>query len=135
MILRKLDPDTLAPPHGWAQTVVATGSRFVFASGQVAARTDETPAAGPTDYQGQANRATANAYEAIIAGGATVADIVRLTIYVVDPTPENLEALYRGIGEAGHEYGARRTAMTLIGVTGLSDPRYKVEMEATALID
>lgn len=132
MTLEKINPDTLAHPHGYAQVVVATGSRLVLASGQIGIDTDEKLAGD--DYRSQTQRAAANAYAAINASGATPADIVRFTMYVVDPTPENLNEVYAGLGAAGKEAGAKATAMTLIGTTGLSTPGALVEIEATAVI-
>jgi enamine deaminase RidA (YjgF/YER057c/UK114 family) len=135
MALQKINPDTLAPPHGHAQVVVATGSRFVFTSGQVAIDVDEQLLGSGPDYRVQGHRAAMNAYAAVTAAGATPADIVRFTVYVVDPAQENLEQLYVGLGEAAREARAKLTAMTLIGVTGLSLPGAVVEIEATAVID
>ena len=56
-------------------------------------------------------------------------------IYVVDPTADNLEQLYVGLGEAGAEAGAKATATTLVGVTALSLQGAVVEIDATALMD
>lgn len=133
MTLEKINPDTLAHPHGYAQVVVATGSKFVVASGQIGVDTQEKLVGD--DYRSQTHRAALNAYAAISASGATPADIVRFTMYVVDPTPEHLDEVYAGLGRAGKEAGAKATAMTLVGITGLSTPGAVVEVEATAVID
>ncbi|NBE49993.1 RidA family protein [Streptomyces boluensis] len=132
MTIEKINPDTIAPPHGHAQVVVATGSKLVFASGQVGIDKDEKLVGD--DYRSQGHRAALNAYAAISASGATPADIVRLTVYVVDPAQKNLEELYAGLGAAAKEAGAKTTAMSLIGITGLSMPGAFVEIEATAII-
>lgn len=138
MTLEKINPDTLAQPHGFAHVVVATGSRLVFATGQIAIDKEANLlGAGPDgpDYREQAYHAALNAYAAITGGGATPADIVRFTVYVIDPAQENLEELYAGLGQAAKEAGAKRTAMTLIGITGLSTPGAVVEIETTAIMD
>jgi enamine deaminase RidA (YjgF/YER057c/UK114 family) len=134
MTLEKINPETLPPPHGHAQVVVASGSRFVFTSGQIGVDVTESLVGDDTDYRAQGRQAAANAYAAIEAGGATAADIVRFTVYVVDPVEENLDQLYTGLGEAARTAGAKLTAMTLIGITGLSTPGAVVEIEATAVI-
>jgi enamine deaminase RidA (YjgF/YER057c/UK114 family) len=134
MTLQKINPDTLAPPHGHIHAVVATGNNIVFASGQVAIDLEEN-LQGFNDYCEQGYRAALNAYAAISSSGATPADIVRFTVYVVDPVESNLEPLYDGLGRAAREVGAKRTAMTLIGITGLSIPGAVVEVEATAVFD
>ncbi len=133
MTLEKINPDSIAPPHGHAQVVVATGSKFVFVSGQVGIDKEESLVG--TDYRSQGRQAALNAYSAVSASGATPADIVRFTVYVVDPTEENLEELYAGLGAAAKEAGAKLTAMSLIGITGLSMPGARVEVEATAVFD
>lgn len=129
----KINPDTLVRPHGFAQVVVASGSRTVITSGQVGIDADGKLAG--SDYRSQARRAAENVYAAVAAGGGTPADIVRLMIYVVDPTESCLNDLYHGLAEAAREAGAGRTAMTLIGVTGLSEPEWLLEIDATAILE
>ncbi|GHE88808.1 enamine deaminase RidA [Amycolatopsis deserti] len=129
----KIDPDTLARPHGFAQVVVAQGSRIVVTSGQVGVDTDGKLVG--SDHRSQAQRAAENVYAAVAAAGGTPADIVRLMIYVVDPTEATLNDLYQGLAAAAREAGAGRTAMTLVGVTALSEPGWLVELDATAILD
>ncbi|GAB3680938.1 RidA family protein [Saccharopolyspora tripterygii] len=129
----KINPDALARPHGFAHVVVATGSRTVVTSGQVGVDADGKLVG--TDYRSQARRAAECIYAAVAAAGGTPTDIVRLMLYVVDPTESNLNDLYQGLGEAAREAGAGRTVMTLIGVTALSEPGWLVEMDATAILD
>jgi enamine deaminase RidA (YjgF/YER057c/UK114 family) len=133
MSLQKINPDTLARPHGFAQIMVGAGNRIVVTSGQVGIDTHYNVVG--SDYRSQARQAAENVYLAIAAAGGTVADIARLMLYVVDATPANLEAVYAGLGEAGAAAGASATAMTLIGVTALSDPSWLVEIDATAILD
>ncbi|MET7519259.1 hypothetical protein ABZS88_38685 [Streptomyces sp. NPDC005480] len=56
-----------------------------------------------------------------------------MMVYVVDPTQENLEKLYVGLAKATSEAGGSTTAMTLIGVVGLSTPGALVEADMTAI--
>lgn len=135
MILEKINPDSLPKPHGFTQAVVATGSRFVYTSGQVGIDKDSNLVGGERDYRAQGRQAATNIYEALVAAGAKASDIVRLMMYVVDPSADNLEQFYAGFGEAGREVGAKSTSMVLIGVTALSVPGAVVELDATALID
>jgi enamine deaminase RidA (YjgF/YER057c/UK114 family) len=133
MTIKKINPETLARPHGFAQIVVATGSKIVYTSGQVGIDADYNLAG--SDYRSQARRAAENVYAAITAAGGTPSDIVRLMVYVVDATESNLEELYAGLAEAGQAAGAGTTTMTLIGVTALSEPGWLLELDATAVID
>ena len=135
MAIQKINPDTLMKPHGFAQVTVATGSKFVFTSGQVAVDGDGKLVGDGPDYRAQGYQAARNVYAALAAAGAEPSAIARLTIYVVDSSDANLEELYAGLGEAASEVGARSTATTLIGVASLSVRGAAVELEATALID
>ncbi len=65
---------------------------------------------------------------ALIEAGARLDDVVRTRIYVTQA--EDIEAVGRAHREA---FGAARPATTGI-VTGLLDPRWRVEIEAEALI-
>jgi enamine deaminase RidA (YjgF/YER057c/UK114 family) len=135
MTIEKIRPESLAKPHGYAHAVVATGSRFVFTSGQTPVdQAGELVGEGP-DYRVQGRQAATNLYTALSAAGAAATDIAHMTIYVVDATDENLQELYAGLGEAGQEVGAKSTATTLLGVAAIAVPGAIVEIEAVALTD
>lgn len=134
MAIEKLNPDTMPKPHGWTQVAVATGSKTIFSAGQAGADLDGNMV-GP-DYKSQAAQTLRNIYAAVAAGGGSPADIVRLMVYVVTPTREDLDACYAGIGIAMKEAGARAVPMTLICVSGLdAGEGAVVEMDVTAVID
>lgn len=135
MTIEKMWPDTMPPTHGWPQVTVATGSKLVFTSGQVGQDTDEKMVAARDDYEGQMYQSMMNGYAGITAAGGQPSDVVRLMIYVVDPTPENLEKVYAGFGRALKDVGTKPAGMTLIGVSGLSDPEHSVEIDMTAVLD
>jgi enamine deaminase RidA (YjgF/YER057c/UK114 family) len=135
MAIQKINADALPKPHGFAHAVVATGATTVYTSGVVGIDADENLAGGDRDYRAQAYQATKNAYAALAAAGASPADVVRLMLYVVDPTQENLDEVYAGFGKAVGDGGGKSTAMTLIGTSGLSLTGAVVEIDATALID
>ena len=135
MTIHKIKPDTMPPTHGYPQVIVATGTKLVFTSGQVALNTDEKLVANRTDHEGQTYQSVLNGYAGIAASGGQPTDVVRLMIYVVDPTPDNLEKVYAGYGKALAELAAKPSAMTLIGVSGLSDPDHTVEIDLTAVLD
>ncbi|MEJ7770596.1 MAG: Rid family hydrolase [Geodermatophilaceae bacterium] len=70
---------------------------------------------------------------ALSAAGATIEDVVKSTFYVVDYNPDVLGAL----GEASAAVFGEESpvfAVTLLGVAALADPRYLVEIEATAVL-
>ena len=67
---------------------------------------------------------------AVEAAGASAADLVKLTMYVTDWTPDQLGEL--GAGLAAVE-GVPRVPASLIGVSILFEPGYRIEIEAVAV--
>jgi len=61
--------------------------------------------------------------------GAGVDDVVRTRMFITDPS--HGEEVGRAHGEV---FGSVRPAATLVVVAGLLDPRWKVEIEAEAVI-
>lgn len=79
------------------------------------------------DVAGQCDQALRNIEAALMAAGATLADVVRVHYYLpdADDFPACWPVLQRWLGEI-------RPAATML-VSGLADPRMKIEIEATAL--
>ena len=134
MPVEVLNPEGLPKPDLYRQVGIATGSRLVFLAGQVARDADGAPV-GAGDLAAQVEQAFRNVTIAIGAVGGTFADIAKLTVYVVDWSPEKLEALGEGVGRVSAELGIDpRKPFTLIGVTSLGEPDLLVEVEATAVL-
>ncbi|HEY7927064.1 MAG: RidA family protein [Candidatus Dormibacteria bacterium] len=131
MGLERLNPPELPVPRGYSQVVVARGSRTVYVAGQVAADADGKVVA-PGDVVGQARQAFVNLRTALEAAGATIADVARVTWYVVGYRAELLPELAAARREV---FGDHAPASTLIGVESLATPEYLVEAEAVAVID
>jgi enamine deaminase RidA (YjgF/YER057c/UK114 family) len=131
MGLERLNPAELPVPRGYSQVVVARGSRTVYVAGQVAADADGKVVA-PGDVVGQARQAFVNLRTALEAAGATIADVARVTWYVVGYRAELLPELAAARREV---FGDHAPASTLIGVESLATPEYLVEAEAVAVID
>jgi len=66
---------------------------------------------------------------ALEESGATISDIVRTRTFLVDAA--DAEAVQRAHGEA---FGEIRPASTMVVVRAFLDPRWKVEVEAEAVI-
>jgi enamine deaminase RidA (YjgF/YER057c/UK114 family) len=130
MTVTKLNPPALPTPMGYSQVVVATGSRMVFVAGQVALDREGNLVA-PGDVVGQARQAFANLRAAIEAAGASIADVAKITWYVVGYRSEllpELAAARNGVFD-GHA-----PASTLVGVGALAQPQFLVEVEAVAVV-
>lgn len=134
MPVELLNPEGLPKPEHYRQLAVATGSRTVYLSGQVARDADGTPV-GPGDLAAQVEQAYRNVATALAAVGGSFADVAKLTVYVVDWTPDKLGALGEGVGRVAADLGIDPVKpITLLGVAGLGEPDLLVEVEAIAVL-
>jgi enamine deaminase RidA (YjgF/YER057c/UK114 family) len=129
MAVTLINPDDLVEPQGYTHVAVATGSRLVFISGQVA-QDAEGEIVGIGDLAAQTEQALGNVGIALKAAGATFGDVAKTTIYVVDWRPEKMADLMEGLSRT--EVG-QPGPTTLIGVAALADPRLLVEFDVTAV--
>jgi enamine deaminase RidA (YjgF/YER057c/UK114 family) len=135
MTVEVMNPDGLPKPDMYRQVAVATGSRMVFVAGQVA-RNDQGEPVGAGDLAAQVDQAFRNVATAIEAAGGTFADVAKLTVYVVDWSPDKMQALGDGVGRAAAVADVDPLKpITLIGVTALGEPDLLVEIEAIAVLD
>lgn len=135
MAVRTLDPETLPRSEVYAQLSIASGSRLVHLSGQVARDADGGPV-GQGDLAAQTAQAFRNVGAALHAAGATFDDVAKLTVYVVDWRPEKMAQLGEGLQQvAGELRGDPRRPITLIGVSALGEPDLLIEIEAIAVLD
>lgn len=135
MAVELLNPDGLPKPDVYRQVAVATGSKLVFLAGQVARSADGAPVGGG-DLVAQVEQAVLNVHTGVTAAGGTFADIVKLTVYVVDWSPEMMGALGDGMARAAASLSIDPVRpITLIGVAALAEPDLLVEIEAVAVLD
>jgi enamine deaminase RidA (YjgF/YER057c/UK114 family) len=134
-------PITLVNPAGlpdagiYRQVSVATGSRLVFVAGQVA-RDAEGRKVGEGDFAAQVEQCYLNVATALAEVGATFDDVAKLTVYIVDWTPDKMPLFVEGVGRAAARLGVTPSApLTGIGVAALAEPDLLVEVEATAVIE
>jgi enamine deaminase RidA (YjgF/YER057c/UK114 family) len=84
----------------------------------------------PSDAYGQAKRCLEIIGAALAEAGAGFQDVVRTRTYLVDA------ADWEEIGRAhGEVFSDVRPASTMVVVKGFLDPRWRVEMEADAILD
>ena len=126
-----VNPPTLAPPRGYAHGILGEG-RLLLVAGQIG--WDRQAQVVSDRFVDQFDQAIANVLEVVTAAGGSAESVARLTIFVVDKT-EYVAATK----EIGERYRARMgkhfPAMTLVEVKGLLEPRARVEIEATAVIE
>lgn len=135
MAVTLVNPDGLPKPDVYRQLSIATGSKLVFLAGQVA-RDAEGGRVGEGDLAAQVEQAYLNIGTALAEVGGSFDDVAKLTIYVVDWTPEKMPLLGEGVARAAAKLGVDPVKpITLLGVAALGEPDLLVEVEATAVID
>ena len=123
-----VNPPELHPAPGFSHVAIAEGTRVVHFAGQLGLETDFSLAA--EDLRGQTVKAMRNVEIAIRAAGVGWDDIVRRTIYTLQPT--EYEVITSAIDEVTG--GADHPAQTIVGVTGLAVPGCLIEIECTAVV-
>ncbi|MGW1991922.1 RidA family protein [Embleya sp. NPDC001921] len=135
MSVTLLNPEGLPKPEVYRQLSVATGSKLVFLAGQVARDADGRPV-GQGDFAAQVEQCYLNIGTALAAVGGSFDDVAKLTVYVVDWSPEKMPLLGEGVGRAAAKLGIDPVKpITLLGVAALGEPDLLVEVEATAVIE
>ena len=131
MVIERIYPDGLRRPPTYVPVVRATGGTTVYLSGQVPVDANGD-LVGDGDFGAQARQVFANLRLALAGVGADFSNVVRMTTYVVNYSPELREALGAARSEA---MGDARAASTLLGVQALAVPGYLIEVEAIAVVD
>ncbi len=120
------DPETIHPPLGAYshQVEVPAGARLLVMAGQVGRTVDGRV---PEDPIEQAVVALDNVRHNLEAAGMGVGDVVKLTWYVVGQmdAQRRRELLTAWLGD-------HRPASTLVYVSALAAPEYRVEIDAWA---
>ncbi|MFI6390850.1 RidA family protein [Nonomuraea sp. NPDC050540] len=127
-------PITLVNPSGlpeidaYRQVSIATGTKMVFVAGQVAW--------DGGDLAAQVEQCYLNVATALAGAGGTFDDVAKLTVYVVDWTPDKMPLFLEGVARAAAKLGGTPVPPgTLIGVAALDVPEHLVELEAVAVLD
>ena len=131
MTLKCINPNDISTPLTYSHVVVATGSRLVFISGQVA-EDSQGNLIGPGDMTVQARQVFANVGRALAAAGARPEQVTKLTIFVANYRREHLAMIEEGPIAL---FGDHKPTDTLVGVAALSRPDYLLEVDAVAVID
>jgi enamine deaminase RidA (YjgF/YER057c/UK114 family) len=107
------------------------GGRLLYISGQVAWDASGT-IVGKGDLRAQAVQVYENLKAALAAADAGLGDVVKMTTFVVDLTPEKAQIIREVRGQYLPE--DHRPASTMVGVTSLVSPDLLVEIEVVAAL-
>jgi enamine deaminase RidA (YjgF/YER057c/UK114 family) len=127
-----INPPALNPTNGYTHVVAATGGKTVYVSGQVAVN-EKAEVVGKGDFRAQVERTFENLKAALAAAGASFADVVKVTYFVVDLKPEHVAAL-REVRRK-HLDAQNPPASTLLGVSALAVADWLVEIEVVAVVE
>jgi monoamine oxidase len=122
-LVESLDLANTSKVYHAPATVIRSNTRTIHVSGQVGHTKDGHV---PTDYVSQIHLALLNLRKVIVAAGATVKDIAKLTFYIVNYNPaqrKHTRPIQRFL--QGH-----RPAITLVPVTQLAVSGWLFEVDA-----
>jgi enamine deaminase RidA (YjgF/YER057c/UK114 family) len=125
-----LNPDALPQNPAFSQAVVVEGPvRTVYLGGQNAVTADGS-VVGDTLVE-QTRQALTNVAAVLAEAGGRLADVIRLTVAVVEgqPVADGFAAFREVWGDAGEP-----PALTVYIVSGLANPRFLVEIDAIAAL-
>ncbi|MEJ2863726.1 RidA family protein [Actinomycetospora flava] len=130
-MITHINPPELATPSGFSHAVRTSGGENVHLAGQTALDADGV-IVGETVVE-QFEQALGNLVTALRAAGGTPADLVSLTIYIVDV--DDYRAHSRELGRVWKKLiGGSYPAVAGIGVARLWDAEALVEVQGTACV-
>ena len=127
-------PATLPPPVGYSHVAKVNKGTLIYLAGQVSSDASGT-LVGEGNFEAQAEQVFANVKIAVEAAGGTMADIVKMNIYLVaevDPA-EVPEDSARSATATSTRQSRRRARWSC--VSRLARPGWLIEIEAIAAID
>jgi len=126
-------PATLPPPVGYSHIAKVNSGTLVYVAGQVSSDASGQ-LVGEGDFETQAEQVFKNLRLALEAAGATMADIIKLNVYLVAEIGQDGVPKLRAIRDR-HVNTAKPPASTLVFVSRLARPGWLIEIEAIAAID
>lgn len=133
--MKTLLPEGWPRPSGYSNGIMAEG-RMVFVAGQIGwifdAQTGDMVFEAE-DFLGQLRQTLENTLAVLAEAGAGPEHITRMTWYVTDR--EEYLANLSGMGAIWRELmGKNYPAMACVAVSGLMEPKARVEIETTAVL-
>ncbi len=129
MTVKLVRSDSLYKSAPYAYASIAPRGSLVFTAG-ACPLDDKGDVVGVGDFRAQASLAVANLGVALAEAGATLADVLKTTVFVASAERADLVAAWEVIEAA---FGDHDAPSTLLGVTVLGYPDQLVEIEAVAV--
>jgi enamine deaminase RidA (YjgF/YER057c/UK114 family) len=127
--VERINPPGLARPSGFSHAVSVRADRLVFLAGQTGHDADGRIV--PGGVEAQFEQALRNLLVALAAAGGQAADLVSMTIYVVNI--DDYRAHSKEIGAAWRRLaGSDYPAMAAVEISRLWDPAAVVELQGIA---
>lgn len=132
MAIDRISPEGLYQPWGdvYTQVIRAEGSTQIHVAGTVSLD-ENRELLGEDDMSEQTRVVFEHLGSSLAAAGAGPQDVVRINLFTRD-VARFLEEGSRWMQEF---FDGQPPASTLVGVTGLADPRYLIEIEVDAILD
>ena len=127
-----LNPAGMFKPSTYTHVISAQPGRVIFISGQVAFN-EKGELVGKGDLRAQTVQVLENLSTALKASGASWSDVVKITTYVVNYSPDTL-AVLREVRGKYIGTGPNPPTSTLVGIQALASPDLLIEIEAIAVI-
>jgi enamine deaminase RidA (YjgF/YER057c/UK114 family) len=128
-----LSPKTLPPPRGYSHIAKVRDGTTVYLAGQVASDASGK-LVGEGDFEAQVEQVFRNLKIAVEAAGGTMADIVKLNIYLVAEVDQASVPKLRAIRDR-YVNAEKPPASTLVVVSRLAQPGWLIEIEAIAALE
>jgi 2-iminobutanoate/2-iminopropanoate deaminase len=127
MPIRNINPVSMGgPPASYTNGMSVTAPQeFLFVAGQAGI---DASGKASSDFEAQARQAWANVTAVLAESGMSIANVVKTTIFLVDPADFPVFAVVRKSVLRDH-----KPTSTLVYVSALFNPAWKVEIEAIAV--
>ena len=125
--------DEVGKPVGYSHIAKVSKGTLIYLAGQVSSDASGK-LVGEGNFEAQVEQVFGNLKLALEAAGATMADIVKMNIYLVAEVDQAEVPKLRAIRDR-YVNVAKPPASTLVVVTRLARPGWLIEIEAIAAID
>lgn len=129
MTVTRLNPDSMHKNPAFSQAIVVEGSaKTVFVGGQNGVNAKGEVVGN--DIASQSAQAFKNMITVLEAAGASLDDVIKLTIYLVQG--QSLQDAYGAVQKVQQFRLAPTVSMMM--VAGLANPQYLIEIDAVAVV-